>query len=83
MGIYIKNMTLGELNDCIMAGAYIGEKDVVEVKAPHGRLIDESVLNERAKLWVTNFNLGMTLHEQLDEFYKVAEIPTVIEAEVE
>lgn len=47
MGIFIKNMTLDELNNCIMAGAYIEEKDVVEVAKPHGDLIDRAVLQNR------------------------------------
>lgn len=94
MGVYVKGMKK-KPKDCkaCFLGLYDrqaycrnGEKalcPLIEVKEPHGRLIDESVLNERAKLWMTNFNLGTTLYEQLDEFYKVAEIPIVIEAEEE
>lgn len=74
MGIYIKGMTLGELNDCIMAGSYIGEEDVVEVKAPHGRLIDED-----------DIHTGIRMEKNTEHRYFIDRVnaPTVIEAEVE
>lgn len=47
MGVYIKGMTLGELNDCILAGVYIAPEDAIEVTEPHGRLIDADVCKQR------------------------------------
>lgn len=54
---------------------------LIEIKTPHGDLVDVDVLNQRAKYWMVNFNLGITLYDVLQDFYKYAEIPTVIEAE--
>lgn len=68
MGVYIKGMTLGELNDCILAGVYIAPEDAIEVTEPHGRLIDESVLRKMSS------NPKGT---------KIDRVPTVIEAEGE
>lgn len=68
MGVYIKGMTLGELNDCIMAGVYIAPEDAIEVREPHGRLIDADVCKQR-------------VYDGSRTPYKMC--PTVIEAEGE
>lgn len=45
MGIYIKGMTLDKFREYMdIAGAWVKEEHIVEVKEPHGRLKDADAL---------------------------------------
>ena len=88
MGVYIKGMTLGEVNDCVMAGAYFKPEDVIEVKTPHGRLIDADALHDEMyhrafetdgdTMWQSGCWVRYRAIEQTHD-----NAPTVIEAEGE
>ena len=42
MGVYIKGITIEQLRRMGVAGIILSEDRLVEVKEPHGRLIDEN-----------------------------------------
>ena len=52
---------------------------LTEVPEPHGPLVDEDLIRERAKYWLVGGTDGHTLNDFLNEFLNVAEITTVIE----
>lgn len=91
MGVYIKGMTLGELNDCIMAGAYIAPEEAVEVTKPHGNLIDYNfVYDELEKICTRCRSVGADRIDPkcgicwVNDFLSILNTaPTVIEAEGE
>ena len=69
MGVYIKGVTKQELKDIFGKACILyNSADLVEVKTPHGRLIDAEVCKKR-------------VYDGSRTPYNVC--PTVIEAEVE
>lgn len=71
MGVYIKGITKKSFETLVGRGLFEGfEPNLIEVKAPHGRLIDENEITMRADLW-------------LESRGAIGNTPTVIEAEVE
>ena len=88
MGVYIKGMTLGELNDCVMVGAYIAPEDAVEVTEPHGRLIDADKLfgwydGQRDEYPIKKETPQYGTLMMYEIFDEIDDAPTVIEAEGE
>ena len=77
MGLYIKDITLDELNDCVMVGAYFDKEDVIEVSKPHGRLIGADDVIEHAAVNGEDGEFVRILTDYIDE------APTIIESEGE
>ena len=86
MGVYIKGLSKKDISDLRVhkyggAYEYIDYENIVEVKAPHGRLIDAdaeykalSEMKVEGEVFVTAVEFAKIEMEQ---------VPTVIEAEVE
>lgn len=79
MGVYIKGATKEEVMLALMQSPYWLHDDVamVEIKAPHGRLIDADELEEDDN-W-SEWEDGFTSYSRL----QISTQPTVIESEVE
>ena len=83
MGVYIKGVTKSQLMKVIINSTEFMPDDfeVIEVKTPHGRLIDADAVTE--KMWQAE---NESCFYELDDVVSVDDIdnaPTVIEAEVE
>jgi hypothetical protein len=92
MGIYIKGMKKKpkDCKACFLglydrqAYCHNGEQSLcplVEVKEPHGRLIDECDINERIRKKLGIRNLDYLLEAEKPIAMSIKESPTVIEAE--
>ena len=77
MGVYIKDMSLAAFKKIMELGLKIDDDHLVEVKAPHGKLIDADELEED-DAW-SDYEDGFTAYSRL----QISTQPTVIEAEVE
>ena len=77
MGVYIKHLQVKKVEAIFkMLGLNIEDGDIVEVKTPHGRLIDtDDIRMEHKWCWSDQWWIS---HDEIETY-----CPTVIEAEVE
>lgn len=84
MGVYIKKLQAKKVEAIFtMLGLHIEDGDIIEVKAPHGRLIEADDVNERIRKRLGIRNLDYLLEAEKPIAMSIKESPTVIEAEVE
>lgn len=77
MGVYIKNMSLIAFKTIMELGLKVNDDLLIEVKTPHGRLIDVGELEED-DAW-DDYEDGFTAYSRL----QISTQPTIIEAEDE
>lgn len=79
MGVYIKGLNKKDISDLRVhkyGGAYefVEHEDIIEIKTPHGRLVDED-----------DIHTGIRMEKNTEYRYFIDRVnaPTVIESEVE